>query len=137
LSEKPPTTGKAAAKSEEFVDVLSSKDTQHILYGDGPGSGGHLWPGAPGKTPFPQNWSAKKVVHEVGDIVTSPSTKWYYQTGTGGKLTSAGDPAKWVAWETRDGVLVRVVYQPATGRVVTAFPETNPIPASIMTRKVQ
>lgn len=30
--------------------------------------------------------------------------------------------------ETRDGVSVRVVYEPATGRVVTGFPDNDPIP---------
>jgi len=39
-----------------------------------------------------------------------------------------GEPAKWVAYETRDGVQMRVVYQPATGKVVTAFPDDAPTP---------
>ncbi|EMW7734164.1 EndoU domain-containing protein, partial [Yersinia enterocolitica] len=97
-------------------------------YGDGPTSGGHLYPGNPGKTVFPQNWTADKVVHEVGDITTSPNTTWYAQTGTGGQYTSKGDPAKWVAYEERDGVRIRVVYQPATGKVITAFPDNTPMP---------
>ncbi|MBH3308746.1 EndoU domain-containing protein [Pseudomonas mosselii] len=87
-----------------------------------------MWPGQPGKTVFPQSWSADKIVHEVGDIATSPNTKWYAQTGTGGTYTSKGDPAKWVAYEVRDGVRMRVVYQPDTGKVVTAFPDNAPIP---------
>ncbi|MBH8870046.1 DUF637 domain-containing protein, partial [Pseudomonas aeruginosa] len=111
-----------------YVDILSHEAKQHILYGDKPGSGGHLWPGQAGKKVFPQNWSADKIVHEVGDIATSPSTKWYAQTGTGGVYTSKGDPAKWVAYEVRDGVRMRVVYQPATGKVITAFPDNAPIP---------
>ncbi|MFP1787071.1 RHS repeat-associated core domain-containing protein, partial [Lonsdalea quercina] len=102
---------------------------QHILYGDGPGSGGHMWPGQPGKTVFPQNWDANKIIHEVDDILTSPSTKWYAQQGTGGAFTKLGKPANWVSWEIRDGVQIRVVYQPATGRVITAFPDSGPIPS--------
>ena len=117
-----------ASQSTKYVDILSPEAKQHILYGDGPGSGGHLWPGQPGKTVFPQDWSADKAVHEIGDIATSPATQWYAQTGTGGIYTKAGDPAKWVAYEVRDGVRIRVVYEPATGRVVTAFPDNNPIP---------
>ncbi|MBV4504794.1 DUF637 domain-containing protein [Pseudomonas sp. BW13M1] len=120
--------GGAKATGKDYVDILSPEAKKHILYGDKPGSGGHMWPGQPGKTVFPQSWSAVKIVHEVGDIATSPNTKWYAQTGTGGIYTSKGDPAKWVAYEVRDGVRMRVVYQPATGKVVTAFPDNAPIP---------
>ncbi|HHH0397042.1 TPA: VENN motif pre-toxin domain-containing protein, partial [Yersinia enterocolitica] len=117
-----------SASNQKYVDILSPEAKQHILYGDGPTSGGHLYPGNPGKTVFPQNWTADKVVHEVGDITTSPNTTWYAQTGTGGQYTSKGDPAKWVAYEERDGVRIRVVYQPATGKVITAFPDNTPMP---------
>nr|WP_286176289.1 MULTISPECIES: EndoU domain-containing protein [unclassified Enterobacter] len=91
-------------------------------------AGGIYTPGNPGKTVFPQDWTADKVVHEIGDIATSPDTVWYAQTGTGGKYTSKGDPAKWVAYEERDGVRIRVVYQPANGKIITAFPDSNPMP---------
>ncbi|WP_374406906.1 EndoU domain-containing protein [Hydrogenophaga sp.] len=94
--------------------------------GEAPGVGGHLWPGQPGKSVFPQTWTADKVIHEVGDVATNPNTRWYAQTGTGGSTTKAGDPARWVAWESRDGVTMRVVFEPASGRVVTAFPDTPP-----------
>ncbi|MFM1365718.1 EndoU domain-containing protein [Yersinia enterocolitica] len=117
-----------SASNQKYVDILSPEAKQHILYGDGPTSGGHLYPGNPGKTVFPQNWTADKVVHEVGDITTSPNTTWYAQTGTGGQYTSKGDPAKWVAYEERDGVRIRVVYQPATGKVITAFQDNTPMP---------
>lgn len=69
-----------------------------------------MWPGQHGKTVFPESWSKDKIVHAIGDITTSPSTKWYAQTGTGGAFTAKGDPAKWVAYEIRDGVRMRVVY---------------------------
>lgn len=123
-------TGKISPENQKYVDILSPEAKQHILYGDGPTSGGHLYPGNPGKTTFPQSWSADKVVHEIGDIATSPNTTWYAQTGTGGKYTAKGDPAKWVAYEERDGVRIRVVYQPATGKIVTAFPDDKPMPPS-------
>jgi Bacterial EndoU nuclease/Pretoxin HINT domain len=105
------------------VDLLHPDDIKHILFGDGPGSGGHLWPGQPGKTPFPQNWSGDQILHNVSDIITDPTTKWFAQTGKGGTLTSSGNPARWIAWEVRDGVQVRVVYEPATSRVPTSFPD--------------
>lgn len=119
-----------AASNQKYVDILSPEAKQHILYGDSLTSGGHLYPGNPGKTVFPQNWSADKVVHAVGDIATSPNTIWYAQTGTGGTYTGKGKPANWVSYEIRDGVRIRVVYQPATGKIITAFPDNAPIPSS-------
>ncbi|MCP1701141.1 filamentous hemagglutinin, partial [Pseudomonas citronellolis] len=120
--------GRAKTTGQGYVDILSPEAKQHILYGDKPGSGGHMWPGQEGKTVFPEGWSADKIVHEIGDVVTSPETKWYAQTGTGGIYTAKGDPAKWVAYEVRDGVRMRIVYQPATGKVITAFPDDAPVP---------
>ncbi len=117
--------------NQKYVDILSPEAKQHILYGDSPTQGGHLYPGNPGKTVFPQSWSADKVVHTVGDIATSPDTKWFAQTGTGGTYTNAGRPARWVAWEEREGVRVRVVYEPASGKIVTAFPDNNPTPPAL------
>ena len=67
------------------------------------------------------------------DFATSPNTQWNAQTGTGGTYTSKGKPANWVSYEVRDGMRVRrvrVVYQPATGKVVTAFPDNAPVPSS-------
>ncbi|CAI2021260.1 hemagglutinin repeat-containing protein [Serratia fonticola] len=120
-----------SASNQKYVDILSPEAKQHILYGDSPTQGGHLYPGNPGKTVFPQNWSADKVVHEIGDIATSPDTQWFAQTGTGGLYTNAGKPARWAAWEVRDGVRVRVVYEPANGKIITAFPDSNPTPPAL------
>jgi len=117
--------------NQKYVDILSPEAKQHILYGDSTTQGGHLYPGNPGKTVFPQSWSADKVVHTVGDIAISPDTKWFAQTGTGGTYTNAGRPARWVAWEEREGVRVRVVYEPASGKIVTAFPDNNPTPPAL------
>lgn len=50
----------------------------------------------------------------------------YAQTGNGGVRTASGNPAIWRAWEVRDGVRIRVAYEPATGRVRTAFPDSEP-----------
>jgi filamentous hemagglutinin len=118
-------------ENQKYVDILSPEAKQHILYGDSPTQGGHLYPGNPGKTVFPQNWSVDKVVHVIGDMATSPDTQWFAQTGTGGVYTNAGKPARWVAWAEQDGVRVRVVYEPANGKIVTAFPDSNPTPSAL------
>ena len=120
--------GGVKGTGKDYIDILSPEDRLHILYGNGPGSGGHLWPGQEGKTVFPKTWSADKIIDAIGDIATSPDTKWFAQTGTGGIYTAKGDPAKWVSYEVRDGVRIRVVYQPATGRVITGFPDDQLMP---------
>jgi RHS repeat-associated protein len=106
-----------------WVNVFSRENVKHIIDGDSPTSGGHLWPANPGKSAFPWHWSKEKVSHAVSDIVTDPATKWTNQTGPQGSLyTNTGDPAKWRAEETRWGKLIRVFYIPATGDVPTGFP---------------
>lgn len=44
------------AEPNKYVDIIPLEISQHILYGDGPGSGGHMWPGQQGKSVFPQSW---------------------------------------------------------------------------------
>lgn len=118
-------------ENRKYVDILSPEAKQHILYGENMSSGGHFYPGNPGKTIYPPTWSADKIVHVVGDIATSPDTQWYAQTGTGSFYTKAGQPARWVAWEVRDDVRMRVVYEPASGKIITAFPDKNPAPPKL------
>ncbi len=84
--------------------------------------------GEPGKTIFPSIRSENKIFNGVSDIATSRDTTWYAQTGTGGLYTKAGRPSRWVAWDTRDNVRVRVVYEPANGKVITAFPDSGLVP---------
>ena len=123
------TSAKISPENQKYVDILSPETKQHILYGDGPTSGGHMYPGNPGKSTFPKDWSADKIVHEIGDIATSPNTQWYAQSGTGGLYTKAGNPARWAAYEIRDGVRIRVIYEPANGKIITAFPDKAPVPS--------
>ncbi|MGV7963666.1 EndoU domain-containing protein [Photorhabdus tasmaniensis] len=122
----------SVGKSTDYVDILPPEAKKHILYGDSPTSGGHIFPGNPGKTTFPSNWTKEKIVHEIGDIATSPKTQWYAQSGTGGLYTKSGKPARWVAWEVRDGVRMRVIYEPANGKVVTAFPDNVSKPVATL-----
>ncbi|AJQ88567.1 hypothetical protein XocBAI15_01470 [Xanthomonas oryzae pv. oryzicola] len=117
------------AEPNSYVDIIPLEISQHILYGDGSGSGGHMWPGQQGKSVFPQSWGADKIIHHIGDIATCPKTTWYVQTGSGETYTRRGDPAKWVAFEVRGGVRIRVIYQPAIGKVITAFPDDTPMPS--------
>jgi hypothetical protein len=109
--------------ADDFVNLASPTRTKHILTGDGPGSGGHLWPGQPGKNPFPQGWSGDRIMHHVSDIATDPSLTWVQQTGKAGSLfTKAGDPARFFVIGEREGVRIKVILEPAGEGIITAFP---------------
>jgi len=54
---------------------------------------------------------------------TNPHVVWYTQTGNGGYYVRNGRPAKWVSWTNYNGVRIRTGIEPATGRVVTSFPD--------------
>ena len=88
----------------------------HILWGDGPRSGGHLWPGNAGKTPFPPDWTEGRIIDTVGEIFTNPKTPWH----------RSRDGEALLAEVFRQGVEVRVVYDPITRRVVSAYPINLP-----------
>ncbi|MGL5829078.1 MAG: EndoU domain-containing protein, partial [Angustibacter sp.] len=102
----------AARSADGFVDLASSARRNHILYGDATG-GGHLWPGLPGKTPFPRGWSADRVMHEISDVATDPNST--FKTGRGGSTIVTG---------TRDGVAIRVILR--NGDIVTGHPTNMP-----------
>jgi hypothetical protein len=96
----------------EVHTVTYAARRNHILYGDATG-GGHLWPGLPGKTPFPKNWSADRVMHEISDVATDPNS--IFRQGRGGSTIVTG---------TRDGVDIRVILR--NGEIVTAYPTNLP-----------
>lgn len=58
---------------QKYVDILSSEAKQHILYGDSPTRGGHLYPGNP---VFPQRWSKKGVYTRL--VAAAVWTPWMY-----------------------------------------------------------
>lgn len=80
-------------KDAQYVDIISPDARKHILYGDATG-GGHMYPGVNGKSTYPKNWTENQIIHNVGDIATSPKTQWYAQTGSGGKFTKTGKNAR-------------------------------------------
>jgi Bacterial EndoU nuclease len=83
-------TGVAADTVPDYVNVASPGRTEHILNGDATG-GGHMWPGAPGKTPFPEDWSGAKIMHEASDVATDPNSTVLSRGGGRTVLTGARD----------------------------------------------
>lgn len=106
----------AAAQATKGTSLISDARADHILHGDGTG-GGHLWPGAPGKSTFPQSWSSTRVLDEINSIASDPLIPGRVQ-GNGRIVKEA----------TIDGVNIRVVVEPPSkgGGVVTGFPTNVP-----------
>jgi hypothetical protein len=111
-------TDEAAAASNIVLTRpnISEQRARHILYGDGTG-GGHLFPGGPGKSAFPQSWSAERILDEVDRIAADVSIP--------ARTQANGRTVKEVMV---DGINIRVVQESApNGRgVVTAFPTNVP-----------
>lgn len=111
------------------VDLASPKRRDHILNGEllsnGKWGGGHMHPGKPGKTVYPQSWSGDKIMHETADIVTDPMISWERLTGVTGDYTKSGKPARFKATGTRDGVTIEVVVEPAGEGIITAYPKSG------------
>ena len=122
-------TGGGIGTVDPATNVASADRTQHILYGDSPTSGGHLWPGQPGKTPFPQSWDANKVMRTISEVATDPNLRWIPLEGKGGLYTSKGKPARFEVRDSQgnfpivDGVPIKVVVEPAGEGIITAFPK--------------
>ncbi len=103
-------------------DLIGGQEQFHIIHGDRTG-GGHKWPGQPGKTVFPRGWDTDKILDSIADVATSPNSVRTQQTGRAGALyTRNGDPSRWKVEGVVDGVNIRVIYEPATDRIVTGFP---------------
>jgi filamentous hemagglutinin len=95
---------------------IDQRGAVHILWGDKRDSGGHLWPGNPHKTPFPQDWQERRILDTASEIFVDPKTPW--------RLSPDG--RVWLVEVQRDGVEVRVVVDRSRQRVVSAFPTNLP-----------
>ncbi|MES9589200.1 EndoU domain-containing protein [Streptomyces sp. NPDC094045] len=103
-------------------DLIDGQAQLHIIHGDRTG-GGHKWPGQAGKTVFPPGWDTERILNSVAEVATSPKSVWTQQTGKKGALyTKNLDPSRWKIEGNVDGVKIRVIYEPATDRIVTGFP---------------
>ena len=93
---------------------IDAKGAGHILIGDSPTSGGHLWPGQTGKTPFPQSWTPEKILGEIAGVAGDPNS--IRTPGRFGNTDVTG---------VRNGVEILVHVSP-NGRVVSGYPINLP-----------
>jgi hypothetical protein len=116
------TTFDTSLFTNESANLASPKRTIHILTGDETG-GGHLFPGMPGKTPFPKDWSPSKIMNAASDVVTNPNNTWIQEKGILGTWTTkSGKPARGYVIGTIDGVEIKVIIEPRGNGIITAHP---------------
>jgi hypothetical protein len=102
---------------EEDLSLTDARARQHILDGDGPGSGGHgPGRGISGKSEFPSTWSDQRVLNEISDIVSDPNQVWSLPNARGYVTTT----------KNVGGVDVKVVFDTRNGRIVTGYPTNLP-----------
>ncbi len=111
----PANGSSVAAEDETDLNLATEARTEHILQGDATG-GGHLWPGAAGKSAFPESWSSTRIMNTISDIATDPAA-WQNAVTQGGRTVLTGSV---------DGVDVRVVVDTQTGEIITGYPTNLP-----------
>ncbi|NYD39559.1 RHS repeat-associated protein [Actinomycetospora corticicola] len=121
----PSARQKALPPSSGLVDLASPNRRQHILFGDGPGRGGHYPPAQSGKTEFPARWGPEQTMHHVSDIATDPNAVVKGGGKGGGLFDKHGAPARFRHYGVRDGVSIKVVTEPAGEGIITAHPHSG------------
>jgi uncharacterized protein YukE len=117
-------------RADSELNLIGGTRLKHILTGDsgladlwhGKVSGGHLWPGLKGKTPFPKHWTVEDIKRYVSDVATDPNSVVMGAPKNGGLLTKSGKPARFRVYGIRDGVQIKVVVEPGGEGIITAFP---------------
>ena len=102
------------AGADDFVDLATSQRRNHILDGDATGGGHRPGTGISGKSEFPEGWSDDRIMHEISDIATDPSS--LFRAGRGGRVIAEG---------TREGIDIRVILG-KDGEIVSGFPTNVP-----------
>ncbi|WP_186173303.1 filamentous hemagglutinin N-terminal domain-containing protein [Burkholderia gladioli] len=104
--------------SDNNYSLLDPKAENHVLYGDGPTSGGHLaGVGKPGKSEFPVSWTPQDIANAISDIATDPKVNWSKPDPKTGYTVGSG---------VINGVDVKVVFDTIKGRIVTGYPTNLP-----------
>jgi len=92
--------------------VISDQRKKHILYGDKTG-GGHMSPGLPGKSAFPENWNENKILEAARNISKDTSLSMKIQAN--GRIVKEG---------VYDGVRIKVVLESKEDsyEIITTYP---------------
>ena len=114
-----------------YINIAIPERVDHILYGDYGNANdiqGHLWPGYHEKDPFPEDWDADRILHNVSLITVDVTTKWIPNRPNprkqGHKVRAKTNAYKfrWRTIQYRDGINIAVIIEPDGYGVVTAHP---------------
>ena len=114
-----------------YINIAIPERVDHILYGDYGNENdiqGHLWPGYREKDPFPEDWDADRILHNVSLITVDVTTKWIPNRPNpkkqGHKVRAKTNAYKfrWRTIQYRDGINIAVIIEPDGYGVVTAHP---------------
>ena len=106
--------------TQNVGDIAPSAAGDRGPRGSSATGGGHLWPGLPGKAPFPKVWSGDRIVHEVSDIATDPTRGRVQITGVpGAAFTRKGAPVRYEIGN-RGGIDSKVILEPGGEGIITA-----------------
>jgi hypothetical protein len=112
---------------KEMVNLASKKRTIHILDGEQIGSssnrwgGGHLHPGRPGKSIFPESWDGDRIMHHISDVATDPKISWIPD----GRLIPGGFPrfrAEGIRYDLGHEVKIRTIIEPMGEGIISGYP---------------
>jgi hypothetical protein len=71
----------------------------------------------------PYDWDVDQILDSVAEVATNPNSVWKQQTGLPGSLCTGGRGSVTLV-DRRSGrwVDIRVIFEPATDRIVSGFP---------------
>lgn len=97
-------TAASSMPEGDLVNLASDARTAHIL-------SGHEFPGEPGNTVFPPDWSSAQIMHSISDIATDPEIPW-----------QAVAPGRFSATGFVGGLWIRTIIEPAGEGIITGYP---------------
>lgn len=93
---------------------LTAQGLAHITVGDNRG-GGHLYGrGIPCKSEFPATWTSAKIARDIPLLAANDNLDWQQSSHGNGYVVAESS--------TPDGLDVRIVVNPRTNEIVTAYP---------------
>ncbi|MFJ4551544.1 RHS repeat-associated core domain-containing protein [Streptomyces sp. NPDC088817] len=114
--------GRSGGEGSIGRELIDGEAQYHIISGNRTG-GGHKWPGQPGKSVFPGDWSTDKILDGVAEVATNPNSNWEWVKGAQGSThTRRGAPSRVAITGEYDGVNVKVIYEPASDRIISGYP---------------
>ena len=118
---------------------VSDERREHILEGDGPGTGtGHGPNRENTRGSFPDTWTDDQAINAIESVANSPDSTWRQSTGAGGNqpttpitiggpnpsaptLNNQGNPVRFEVQGQNHGLDITVIVEPSVGNIITGY----------------